>query len=93
MADSKTPSVDGSTRAASNSELHENDEEKRPLQRETDLEKGPRIDHTITNKDETTHDPNIVNWDGPDDPENPLNWTKKQKISATVSIALITFLT
>lgn len=23
---------------------------------------------------EQTRDPNIVDWDGPDDPENPLNW-------------------
>ncbi|KAJ5599857.1 hypothetical protein N7450_000924 [Penicillium hetheringtonii] len=93
MADSKSPSVDGSTPAASNADFHEIDEDKRSIQGGTDIEKGPRIEHTITKTDESARDPNIVDWDGPNDPENPLNWTKKQKISATVSIALITFLT
>ena len=35
----------------------------------------------------------IVDWDGPDDPENPFNWTVKKKLGATMSIALITLLT
>lgn len=89
----ESPSVDGSTPAASNADFHEIDEDKRSIPGGTDIEKGPRIEHTITKTDESARDPNIVDWDGPNDPENPLNWTKKQKISATVSIALITFLT
>jgi hypothetical protein len=24
-------------------------------------------------------DPNLVDWDGPDDPERPLNWPKRKK--------------
>ncbi|KAJ5975549.1 hypothetical protein N7481_009256 [Penicillium waksmanii] len=93
MEDQKTPSVDGSTPTASNTEIHQVDDEKRSFQEKTDLEAGPRTHETTIEEDESSRDPNIVDWDGPNDPENPLNWTKRQKISATVSIALITFLT
>ncbi|CAI7666820.1 unnamed protein product [Penicillium manginii] len=93
MEDHKTPSVDGSTPTASNTEIHQVDDEKHTFHEKTDLEAGPRTDETTLEKDENSRDPNIVDWDGPNDPENPLNWTTKQKISATVSIALITFLT
>ena len=37
-------------------------------------------------------DPNIVDWDGPNDPENPLNWTMSKKVGAIAIVALITFL-
>ncbi|KAI1910027.1 hypothetical protein LOZ53_000189 [Ophidiomyces ophidiicola] len=42
---------------------------------------------------ELAQDPNIVDWDGPDDPENPLNWTFKKKAIIVGSIAIITFIT
>ena len=36
--------------------------------------------------------PNIVDWDGPDDPENPRNW-KSSKVIVNISIvSTITFL-
>jgi hypothetical protein len=38
-------------------------------------------------------DPNIVNWDGPDDPENPMNWSPQKKIMAVTIVSFITFLT
>jgi hypothetical protein len=57
----------------------------------TDVETGPELSDTA--KEEKVQDPNIVGWDGPDDPENPLNWTTGRKVTATCSIALITFLT
>jgi hypothetical protein len=38
-------------------------------------------------------DPNVVNWDGPDDPENPLNWTPRKKWGNIAIVAAITFLT
>lgn len=37
-------------------------------------------------------DPNIVNWDGPDDPANPMNWSSKEKITAIGIVSLITLL-
>ena len=36
-----------------------------------DLEKG----QAVTSEEQTEEkDPNIVDWDGPDDPQNPYNW-------------------
>ena len=37
-------------------------------------------------------DPNIVDWDGPNDPENPLNWPTSKKVTAIGVISLITLL-
>lgn len=50
---------------------------------ERDLESGT-IDTDETRNDPNTGeaekanaaDPNIVDWDGPDDPKNPRNWSK-----------------
>lgn len=40
-----------------------------------------------------TIDPNVVNWDGPDDPENPLNWPTRRKWINIFLLAIITTLT
>jgi hypothetical protein len=46
-----------------------------------------------TSTDEkTTRDPNIVDWDGPDDPENPKNWATRKKVMAVGMASMITFL-
>lgn len=90
----ETSSIDGSTPAASNHEIHHVDDEKHSFHEEADVEKGTtQLESGIEQGEEASRDPNIVDWDGPDDPENPLNWTVKRKVTATVSIALITLLT
>jgi multidrug resistance protein len=38
-------------------------------------------------------DPNIVYWSGPNDPENPQNWTPKKKWGIIASLAAITLIT
>lgn len=42
-------------------------------------------------KEEEEHDPNLITWDGPDDPDNPMNWPKKKKWIITVVLGLMTF--
>ncbi|EON66201.1 hypothetical protein W97_05594 [Coniosporium apollinis CBS 100218] len=37
-------------------------------------------------------DPDLVTWDGPDDPANPKNWSTKQKWAATVIVSSFTFI-
>lgn len=37
-------------------------------------------------------DSNIVDWNGPDDPENPLNWPSAKKITAISIVSLICML-
>nr|S4W288.1 RecName: Full=MFS transporter eqxG; AltName: Full=Equisetin biosynthesis protein G [Fusarium heterosporum]AGO86666.1 putative MFS transporter [Fusarium heterosporum] len=44
---------------------------------------------TGTMVDEPT-DPNVVDWDGPHDPEHPLNWSKTQKNLHLVIVSLFT---
>ncbi|KAI9839881.1 MAG: hypothetical protein M1819_000073 [Sarea resinae] len=36
-------------------------------------------------------DYNVVDWFGPDDPENPLNWSHTKKVFVTAEICLLTF--
>ncbi|EFQ98310.1 polyamine transporter 1 [Nannizzia gypsea CBS 118893] len=38
-------------------------------------------------------DPNIVYWDGPDDPAHPENWSSTKKVVIVSSVGLITLLT
>jgi hypothetical protein len=37
-------------------------------------------------------DPNIVDWDGSDDPKNPTNWTDTKVATLVVIVSTITFL-
>lgn len=52
-----------------------------------DIEPG-----TSSTSTQAVKDPNIVDWDGPLDPQNPLNWVTSKKITAIALVASITFL-
>lgn len=43
----------------------------------------------ITPPDEK--DPNIIEWDGPDDPENPMNFSRRRKWTMTILLGFVTF--
>jgi len=63
-----------------------------------DAEKGSTSAHEkegehIQTQDVKALDPNIVDWDGPNDPENPLNWSSGLKWGIVATIASITFIT
>ncbi|OCL10760.1 MFS general substrate transporter [Glonium stellatum] len=36
-------------------------------------------------------DPNLVEWDGPNDPENPMNWPRWKKWMVTIVLGFMTF--
>jgi|SRR5690242_2975449 len=70
----------------------------------TDVEKGAQSQALSTHTDERTlssdapvqeeaRDPNVVDWDGPDDPANPLNWPAKKKWSIIAALGAVTFIT
>ncbi|KAI0636206.1 MFS polyamine transporter [Trametes polyzona] len=40
----------------------------------------------------SANEPLIINWDGPDDPQNPKNWTFKKKWAATAIVSAFTFI-
>ncbi|KAF5614181.1 major facilitator superfamily domain protein [Fusarium subglutinans] len=50
----------------------------------SDAEKGA----TETGEGSPTPDPNIVDWSGPNDPENPRNWSKAYKLTNIIAISL-----
>ena len=63
-----------------------------------DEEKG--IIHTASEAEEKAQeagtgppDPNIVDWAGPDDPENPMNWNSGLKWGIVATISFVTFIT
>ena len=69
-----------------------------------DPEKGAQSQALSTHTDERTlsagapaqaeaRDPNIVDWDGPDDPANPLNWPAKKKWSIIAALGAVTLIT
>lgn len=37
--------------------------------------------------------PDVVDWEGPDDPMNPMNWALRKKVVITATVALLTILT
>lgn len=63
-----------------------NDDEKY----EKDLEDGST---SVDLEELAPRDPNIVDWDGPDDPANPQNWSAKKKTITVVLVSSITFVT
>ncbi|KAE8452659.1 hypothetical protein EG329_013918 [Mollisiaceae sp. DMI_Dod_QoI] len=51
----------------------------------------PVMNATYT--DEAKVDPNIVHWDGPDDPMNPRNWSTTKKVVNIGLVSVLCFLT
>lgn len=50
------------------------------------------IEIVDTNKLEA-HDANVVDWDGPQDPENPQNWTSGKKWTHIILVSLFALVT
>lgn len=56
-----------------------------------DVEKSGQ-DGRITTEIDDEDDPNVVWWDGEDDPENPYNWSTTLKVLNTGCVSFQTFL-
>ena len=56
------------------------------------LEKGEIGKDDTSNETEEAADPNIVWWDGDDDPANPLNWPAWSKWMNVGIVAMMTFI-
>ncbi|KAB8356686.1 hypothetical protein FH972_024262 [Carpinus fangiana] len=67
---------------------HDMDQGNHWEQGEKDLERG--LQQEPSRKSEK--DPNLVTWDGPDDPENPKNWPMRRKWIATFVVSSFTFI-
>lgn len=66
-----------------------------------DLEKGEQsAEHSVVEEEQDVRageeeptDPDTVWWDGPDDPQNPMNWSEIKKWATVAAVSGITFLT
>ena len=63
-----------------------------------DIEKGDpaapdnnEVDQGVKDKRQTKEENNVIGWDGPDDPENPQNWSRGKKLATTLFYATMTF--
>jgi hypothetical protein len=57
-----------------------------------DIEARPKITKTKSRASSRSRDPNLVGWNGPDDPENPKNWKMGRKWAATFVVSSFTFI-
>jgi len=78
-------------------EEYEEDEEPVPEVRmgvpdQRDVEARPQMVKTKSRASSRNRDPNLVGWDGSDDPENPKNWVMKRKWAATFVVSSFTFI-
>ncbi|RMD39803.1 hypothetical protein DV735_g5322, partial [Chaetothyriales sp. CBS 134920] len=56
-----------------------------------EVEKGKEEIVSFTQQDVV--DPNIVDWEGPLDPENPMNWSNRKKYANVLMVAILSLLT
>lgn len=83
---SKDPSVE-KDEAIEDGTVNERDVDLEKCQPQGELEKS-----RTTGTRHSPQDSKVVNWNGPDDPENPKNWPNRKKWAATVTVSLFTFI-
>ncbi|EME85198.1 uncharacterized protein MYCFIDRAFT_46692 [Pseudocercospora fijiensis CIRAD86] len=55
-----------------------------------DIERQQQDQFRGKNEDNKEQDPNIVDWDGPDDPQKPMNWSPFRKWAIAINMGLMT---
>lgn len=58
---------------------------------ERDVEAVAGVEKSVSRKSER-RDPHLVTWEGPDDPNNPKNWSLKRRWAATFVVSSFTFI-
>lgn len=56
---------------------------------ERDVERGEKAPSPVPVQQKEPQDPNLIDWDGPDDPENPQNWSNAKKWAITMILAVM----
>lgn len=63
------------------------------IEDQRDIEAGSKLEKAKSSRSRRSQrDPNLVSWDGPDDPHNPKNWSIKRKWAATLVVSSFTFI-
>lgn len=73
-------------------EAHEAPARCEPNLERSSLERSSEREKSGT-EGEVSRDQNIVDFEGPDDPENPLNWSTARKTTSIVIVSLTALLT
>ncbi|EFQ32085.1 major facilitator superfamily transporter [Colletotrichum graminicola] len=82
-----------STRSARSRSLSRTISEVRDgIENRRDLELGPQPESEKTPTFKTPRDPNLVAWDGPNDPGNPKQWSMRRKWAAVFCVSCFTLL-
>ena len=76
--------------SSTNSEREAREEGKMARVGDVEAQRENSVDEKIT---PVQSDPFLVVWNGPEDPENPLNFTTKRKVGLMAMVAAIAFLT
>lgn len=66
-------------------------EEKDLEQGDYDPDEAEKAEELRRQKEEMAKDPNLVEWDGLDDPGNPMNWKTSKKWTVTIMLGFMTF--
>lgn len=69
-----------------------NDPGSAPFTEDVEAQARSSEDSSSNRPDKEKKDPNLVTWDGPDDPANPKNWSTKRKWAATLVVSSFTFI-
>ncbi|KAG4413602.1 hypothetical protein IFR04_013268 [Cadophora malorum] len=63
------------------------------IEDQRDVEAGPALEKSRTTKStRSARDPNLVSWEGAEDPKNPKNWSMSHKWAATLIVSSFTFI-
>lgn len=90
------PPSDSTTTVATDADLERGMDWQKPqaglsvIDSQQQEEKSASADPTEKPRQDVSQDPDIVDWDGPDDPQNPQNWPENKK---WMNIALISGMT
>ncbi|KAJ9658301.1 hypothetical protein H2201_007860 [Coniosporium apollinis] len=90
----KVTEIDPSTAASSvYNESLSRDDTSCPQYQSSDEESGKVERSSLgSSETETKADPNIVTWDGPEDPANPKNWSRQRKWVVTIIVSAFAFI-
>lgn len=93
--DSRTEVGNATSEANENSDVEKNanNEDINENTNENTLAPAVTADQSIYTVVLDPNDPDVVDWDGPNDPGKALNWTQKKKLANLAVVSSITFLT
>ena len=73
------------------SDIDISEDKDRDLEKDDMKSEKARVQEQPQGPPQGPEDPNLVGWDGPNDPENPMNWPRSKKWLVTSFFSFMTF--